>query len=204
MSIDGSGPASSADALRSALEDLSTSSIEPMKIEVALHSLLVTGGDTTLRDYPPRLKNADEATSRKELNRVADAAEALYAALGALHAPASAAIRSVDQQMTASRLLGLVARAAAEGRIEPRPTAEHLSPKAMLAHAAACVFVDFTGRRPTRVTKQAAINESVTGAKAGGDFVKFLEKVFSARGIVGGVESCAKTAIKAMEFHQPK
>jgi hypothetical protein len=195
---------STAAALQNIIEGTATLQLHPGQIDNAVHALQVVGGNTTRRDYPARLKTADEAKTRQELKQVSVAADALYAALDAMHAPAAALIGSLEQQMTSSRILGLVARTLAEGPIELPAMLEHLSPKEMLAYDAACVFIEITGKRPTIVTRQSEINGSLSGSKAAGDFITFLERVFHARGIGGGVEASARAAIKAMDFNPVK
>jgi hypothetical protein len=196
--------------IRNALARVATRPLLESEIEVVLHTLLVTGGDTNRRDYAATMKPATAQQSAEELILVAKAAEALHQALRDLHAPAAATIGKFDWHLMLVGGLAITSRAhASQFRIDAESDGSgkaallgelpaHLSPKEMLAHAAALAFLQITGRWPTRTNSLTAEGRTTPG----GDFIDFLKEVFAARGVEAGIESSAKVAIKAMDFHR--
>ncbi len=185
--------------IRAAIEKIATRSVN---MEVAVHTLLVEGGDTNRRQAAaanPRGTSTTVAKTAKQLANVTKRAKELRLALETLNAPAAGAFRNLDTVIHSVRSVEIVADAgpSALPKGDFNKAAAH-TPRERLALAAAFVFFEATGKKPTISN---GVDSRERRRPASGPFIPFLEAVFAARGFhrATTVEHDARTAISNME-----
>jgi hypothetical protein len=166
------------------------------ELDGLVRHLLVEGGEWTRGSAAPRSKPATAAATKKELDRVAKAAEALRLALDEMRGPAASVFRDVAGLVRRIQAIETIALHAEPREMPDDKPQEALDPTERLALAAAHVFLAVSDDKPTRRTK--------IEQKAYGPFLDFLAAVFRARGVSGSPENHAKVAIKIMEKSRRK
>jgi hypothetical protein len=149
-----------------------------------LRPLLLEGGSTGKRASPPATKQRIIA----DLKQIEEQATALRVTLENLHPSTAGIFRNLDQ---VRRTLHVLAVARGTEVPDPPPALpKGTTAPQRLALVSAYVFIETTGQKPTIINKE--------GQKAGGPFLKFLDAVFTARGVKSSRESAAKWAISAI------
>jgi hypothetical protein len=153
--------------------------------EVDIRPLLIEGG--------PAGKRAPSAVSKQriiaDLKQIEEQASDLRMTLANLHPSTAGIFRNLDQVRRKLHTLEVIAR---EVEVPDQPPAlpKGTTAPRRLSLVAAHVFIETTGQKPTIINKE--------GQKASGPFLKFLDAVFTARGVKSSRESSAKWAISAI------